>query len=155
MAMFEELLKETDKAGYSFLSAKLLAEIACCLSKLEQSDKAVEYYQRADALLESAPCNPAKNVILANLGNIWLERGEYDKALDAYRQASDMADAAGDQFARARWMKNLAVAYRESGDTHRSKQEALRAAGLFRLCGDIKSAEGCEKLCEKRAGLSK
>jgi tetratricopeptide (TPR) repeat protein len=71
-------------------------------------------------------------IVLANIGNVYLQRGECFKAISYYQQAVDIARETGDRISACKWLKNLSIAYSALGNEAISTQFAAQAETVQR-----------------------
>jgi tetratricopeptide (TPR) repeat protein len=88
---------------------------------------------------------------LANIGNVYLARGENERARDYYQKALAIASSVADSYSVARWTHNLALTFSRSGAAERAKELANKSAALYDWCGDMIGASETNQLAYANA----
>ncbi|MEL6136233.1 MAG: CHAT domain-containing protein [Cyanobacteria bacterium J06626_23] len=73
---------------------------------------------------------------LNNLGGIYFQLGEPDRAQALYQEALEIAEALGDAAGQARRLRNLGLVYRQLGELARAEQVYQQAIGQLATVGD-------------------
>lgn len=82
----------------------------------EETEKALEFFHKAERVfLESGPV-PNYQVCLANTGNVYHYRREFLKAISYYQRAFELARQLSDDLSIGKWLHNLAQAYTSLGN---------------------------------------
>ena len=105
--------------------------IGCCYDRLEDSDLAIDYLERAVSLMESAGDDRELIGCLNDLAVTYSWSGGYDRARDVLLRAKDLAERTGDVVHRALILNNLAAFAEYDGDwdTARKNVEEAHALG--------------------------
>ncbi len=117
-------------------------QMAQCYRSLHNTDKAIEYYNKA---LEIAPQNV--NLCL-NLGHCFLDRGEYDNALQQYYKADFMPKAKHRAWRPIAWSSLLTGKYEQAvnyyekiiNDDTPTSQDHLNYGHVLQVTGRIADA---------------
>ncbi|MGZ0220672.1 MAG: hypothetical protein ACKVIY_16855, partial [Acidimicrobiales bacterium] len=122
-AVAHERLKESQEAGEP--EAELLRHV----------NEAVQSYQQA---LELLPNNAVNDLAVTHnqLGSIYGDVGDFDRALSHYRDAIRYAEAAGNSFEAGKYRVNVAIALVQSGRLSDAPEYALAALRDFQSYGD-------------------
>ncbi|OAQ41873.1 hypothetical protein A5893_01780 [Pedobacter psychrophilus] len=78
-----------------------------------------------------AKSNKDKSIALRNQGNIFIEKGEPNKALDYYKRSLIFAEAAKDRALIATCLNNIAYVYRQQGVYANATNYQLQAIKIF------------------------
>ena len=107
---------------------------------LRHLNAAVQFYQQALALI---PPNAVDDLAVAHnqLGNIYKDAGDLDRALPHYREAIRYFEAAGNLYHAAVARFNVALALRDAGRLADAREYALAALRNFQTYGDRAAAE--------------
>ena len=149
--MAEEVMKndprEYENYSYRFYPYYGKGNIYC---KLEQYDKALEMYDKADALCSEQ--HHSKPSIYAGKGDIYSALGEYDKAIEYYNKTIELAGDKGTSAADA--YKGLGIAYKELGENDKAKAALETAISLYEEYGEAghgkqENIDECQKLLDE------
>lgn len=113
---FEEALATFESLKDKFYSAILWCELANCYLHTEESEKALEFFHKAERVFLESGAMPNYQVCLANIGNVYHRRGEFLAAISYYQRALKLARELGDQLSIGKWLHNLAQAYSNLGN---------------------------------------
>lgn len=113
---FEEALAAFESLKDTFYCAILWCELANCYLHTEESEKALEFFRKAERVFLESGATPNYQVCLANIGNFYHYRREFLKAISYYQRALGLARELGDQFSIGKWLHNLAQAYTNLGN---------------------------------------
>ena len=72
---------------------------------------------------------------LANLGNVYVKRGDLQKASDYYRSALNIDKETGNRLGQARNLGNLGILAAEEGDKRRASELLRQATALYEAMG--------------------
>lgn len=114
--LFEQALEISEEIQTSYFSAILWSELGWCHDNLDDTARAMDYYQRCEAFFRSIGEKPAYLVSLGNIGNLYVKRREYPTAISYYQRAIEIARELDDALACEKWLKNLSVAYYHLGN---------------------------------------
>ena len=119
----ENSLAFFESAGDRRSMATVWSELAVCHLGLGDDRKSLELLEKA--LEENRKAGTVHNylVVIANIGNVYLHRGDYLTAIDHYRRALELAREIKDPVSIRKWSGNIWLAYaklRESVDRLRA-----------------------------------
>jgi len=127
-------------AGLSFEADGILSELGCCYYGLKEDDRALQYYEQALQSSLEARAMPTYQIDLANIGNIYLRRGEFSAAILNYQKAVEIARELGDWISVAKWLGNLAHAYSVMGNALLAENFELQAEQAQRKVAQARAA---------------
>jgi tetratricopeptide (TPR) repeat protein len=78
---FERALTIFEKEGSRLRAAAMLSELGACHFGLGNLEESLELLLKADEIELEAGAHPGHQISLANIGNIYLRRGEYARAI--------------------------------------------------------------------------
>lgn len=99
--------------------ATVWGELAVCHLGLGDDQRSLELLQRALEMNRKAGAVHNYQVVLANIGNVYLHLGDHLLAIDYYRRALDLAREIKDPVSIEKWSYNIRLGYarlRESVD---------------------------------------
>lgn len=102
--------------GLEFDAIRMCSEVGCCWYGLQEDDKALELFSEALQASLDEDAMPSYQIDLANIGNIYLRRGECAAAISNYQKAVDIARDLGDWISVSKWLRNLSIAYSQMGN---------------------------------------
>ena len=118
MGMFEEALLWLDKAseiartsGFEILLAGDLSEIGVCYTGLGNLKKALEVHRLAEKILIGIGAMQPYQVNLADIGNVYLHKGDFLTAISYYRRALAIAEQIKHPASIEKWNYNIRLAY--------------------------------------------
>ena len=82
--------------------------------------EAMDYYAKAGEIFEKWGWNESNSVLYYNIGETWVDEGDYKSAFDAYRKSLDYARAADDSLLVANALKGLGGWYMDKGKTYKA-----------------------------------
>lgn len=103
---------------------------------MDSLDLAFEYYARAGEIFDRYGWNESNAVLHYNMGETWLEEGEYDKAKECYEKALEYGRTAGDSLWIASPLKGLGALYLAQGRTRKGLRCLEEADKYFSLHED-------------------
>lgn len=115
--------------------AKMYNNTGIVYQALHQEVKALEYFIKAIDMQKSNP-DSGVGITLTNVGNIYLDRKDFDKAWEYYQKAEALFDSHPDGRGRGELHNNLGQYWMEKGDVGRAESEWLSALSAFRSIGD-------------------
>jgi len=124
MPWLEDSLTHFESVGARLSMATVWSELAVCHLGLGDDRKSLELLEKS--LDENRKAGTKHNYLvgLANIGNVYLHREDYLRAIDYYRRALDLAREIKDPVSIQKWSYNMRLAYarlRESVDRLDSK----------------------------------
>ena len=93
--------------------------------------QAMEYYEKAGAIFEKYGWNESNSILQYNIGETWLDEGEFRKAAQAYDKALTFAEASGDSLMIVDVWKGYGRLYMEQGKTWKSLPYLRRADAWY------------------------
>lgn len=124
-AMAAGATSPTDTAGYSqrmiddYYSA-LYGSIGNLYNMMDSIPKAMEYYEKAGAIFEKYGWNESNSILHYNMGETWLDDGDFKLAASEYEKAMEFAQAAGDSLLIVEAWKGFGRLYMEQGKPWKS-----------------------------------
>jgi tetratricopeptide (TPR) repeat protein len=111
MPWLEESLVLYESAGARLLMAIVWGELAVCRLGLGEDRRSLELLE--NALRVQSETGTVQNylVVLANIGNVYLHRGDYLTAIAYYRRALELAREIKDPVSIQQWSGNIRLAY--------------------------------------------
>jgi len=109
----EDSLALFESGGARLLMATAWSELAVCHLGLGDDKKSLKLLEKA--LEENKRAGTTHNylVVFANIGNVYLDRGDYLTAIDYYRRALELAREIQDPVSIEKWSYNIRLAYRK------------------------------------------
>jgi tetratricopeptide (TPR) repeat protein len=111
IARFEEALAIFEELGAGFYIATVGGELGTCYLHLHETGRALDLLEESAAVFQANGSMSNYQVSLADIGGVYLARGEYLKAISYYQRALELARQLDDQLSVSKWLKNLADAY--------------------------------------------
>ena len=118
---FEEALETFEKLESPFYCAIIWSELANCYLNVDEPEKALQFFQKAESVFLESGATPNYQVCLANIGNVYLYRREFLIAISYYQRALELARQLGDQLSISKWLRNLSQAYSQLGNPELAK----------------------------------
>ncbi|MFZ1085002.1 MAG: tetratricopeptide repeat protein [Terracidiphilus sp.] len=125
---FEESLTIAESAGSRALMALAWGELAVCHLKLGDDGKSLSLLKNALQIHFETGRVQNYLVSLANIGNIYLYRCDYLRAIDYYRRALELAYEIKDPVSIRKWSHNIRLSYarlRESVERMRTTTDSM------------------------------
>ena len=117
--------------------------------------EAMEWYEKAGALFEKNGWNESNSILYYNIGETWMDEGEYKKAAAAYERAMDYAEASGDSLMIVDVYKGFGRLYMETGRTWRSLRFLRKADAYYAAHPDFSPSFRTENLDVMKEVLSR
>jgi tetratricopeptide (TPR) repeat protein len=117
MPWLEESLALFEGAGARLSVATVWSEMAVCYLGLGDDHKSLELLEKTMEIQSAAGVTQNYLVSLANIGNVYLHRGDYLRAIDYYRQALSLARDIKDPVSIQKWSHNIRLAYTRLRDS--------------------------------------
>jgi tetratricopeptide (TPR) repeat protein len=111
MPWLKSSLSIFELAGARTSMAIVWSELAVCHLGLGDDEKSLELLENALAVQEEAGRAQNYLVALANIGNVYLHRKDYLRAIDYYRKALALAREIKDPVSIQKWSYNIRLAY--------------------------------------------
>jgi len=107
----QEALKIFQGAGAQLAIAVVWEEMAVCQLGLGNDQSSLELLRRAEAVQLKAGSIANYQVVLANIGNVYLHRNDYSTAISYYQRALTIAREIKDPVSIRKWTYNTNLAY--------------------------------------------
>jgi tetratricopeptide (TPR) repeat protein len=107
----EESLAIFEAAGARLSIALVWGELGVCRLGLGRDEEAMELFRKAEMVNRDAGFVHNYQVVLANIGNVYLYRRDYFTALSYYRSALWLAREIKDPVSVKKWSYNINLAY--------------------------------------------
>lgn len=98
----------------------LFGAIGNLYNVMGQIPEAMDYYAKAGEIFDQYGWNESNSVLYYNIGETWVDEGDYAAALPAYRKSLSYAQAAGDSLLVANAMKGLGGWYMDKGQLYKA-----------------------------------
>jgi tetratricopeptide (TPR) repeat protein len=107
----QESLGIFEKAEARLAIATVWSELAVCYLGLGDDVRAMEVFRQAERV--NCECGSVHNyqVVLANIGNVYLHRRDYFTAISYYQRALSLAREIKDPVSIKKWTRNINLAY--------------------------------------------
>lgn len=120
MRLYNEAFTEAKKTKDANLKGLITNNIASLFQEKTLCRQALETYRQAEKFYAPFPNNKVKAI--SGIGTAYLEIGNNDSALIAYRRGLKLAEQTNDKSGQSLLMQNISIAYQEIGNY----SEALR-----------------------------
>lgn len=107
----EESLRAFEAAEAKLWMATVWSELAVCRLGLGEDQNSLDLLEAAVKVHGEAGVKQSYLVGLANIGNVYLHRCDYLRAIDYYRKALEMAREINDPVSIRKWSYNIRLAY--------------------------------------------
>lgn len=111
MPWLEQSLAVFEAADASLDIAMVWSEQAVCYLGLGDDKKAMDLFRRAEQVNCKSGSVHNYQVALANIGNVYLHRGDYFTAISYYQRALTLAREIKDPVSIKKWTRNINLAY--------------------------------------------
>ena len=135
-AMAAGATSPTDTAGYTqrmiddYYSA-LYGSIGNLYNMMDSIPQAMEYYEKAGEIFEKYGWNESNSVLHYNMGETWIDEGDFRKAEKEYDKAMAFAQASGDSLMIVDVWKGYGRLYMEQGKTWKSLPYLRKADSYY------------------------
>ena len=135
-AMAAGATSPTNQEGYTereiddYYSA-LYGSIGNLYNMMDSIPQAMDYYEKAGAIFEKYGWNESNSVLHYNMGETWLDEGDFHKAKAEYDKAMAFADASGDSLMIVDVWKGYGRFYMEKGQTRKSLSYLRKADAYY------------------------
>ncbi len=131
---FNELLKVVTEMKDDFGIAQALLDIGITLSLQKEYNGALDYMKKCLKIVkEKLKDKDVESKTLANLGGIYLLKGDFDAAFSAYKEGAAIADEVDYIEGSSECLRGLAEVYEKQGQIERAEKYYQRSIGFFRL----------------------
>jgi CHAT domain-containing protein/Tfp pilus assembly protein PilF len=137
--------------------AATLVKIGYDYASTKSKQKAPDYYLRALDIYKTIPSSSAGQIETLNyLVDVYFALGDSGKAIEVYRQTSELQHALGDHRAEANTLERLSAIYAAKGNGEEELRLNLRVVALWKTVGDRKAeAETLDKIADAYNGIEK
>jgi tetratricopeptide (TPR) repeat protein len=111
MPWLQESLEIFENAGARLSIAMVWSEVAVCQLGLGDDAKAMELFRKAEHVNYEAGAIHNYQVVLANIGNVYLHRRDHFTAISYYQRALALAREIKDPVSVKKWTRNINLAY--------------------------------------------
>jgi CHAT domain-containing protein/tetratricopeptide (TPR) repeat protein len=132
--LFKQSLALARARGDTYLEATDLLNIGFVTSHLEQYDAAVPLLSDAAKFAELAQARTVMQAALGNLGEAYLQLGDFEKALNNYQRAERLAEEIGATRNQANWLQWVGLSFYKLGNLEQARayyERALTAANTL------------------------
>jgi tetratricopeptide (TPR) repeat protein len=107
----DQSLEIFERASARLAIAMVWSELAVCYLGLGDDEKAMDFFRKAE--LVNRECGVVHNyqVVLADIGNVYLHRRDYFTAISYYERALALAREIQDPVSIKKWTRNINLAY--------------------------------------------
>jgi tetratricopeptide (TPR) repeat protein len=107
----EESLGIFENAGARLSIAMAWSELAVCYLGLGEDEKAMKLFRQAERVNYESGVVHNYQVVLANIGNVYLHRRDHFTAISYYQRALALAREIKDPVSIKKWTRNINLAY--------------------------------------------
>jgi tetratricopeptide (TPR) repeat protein len=111
MPSLQESLEIFENAGAILSVAMVWSELAVCHLGLVDDEKAMELFRGAERVNHEAGVVHYYQLVLANIGNVYLHRRDHFTAISYYQRALALAREIKDPVSIKKWTRNINLAY--------------------------------------------
>ncbi len=111
MPWLEQSLGIFENAGAPLRIAMVWGELAVCYLGFGDDEKAMELFRKAERVNYEAGMIHNYQVVLANIGNVYLHRRDYFTSISYYQRALALAREIKDPVSIKKWTRNINLAY--------------------------------------------
>lgn len=125
-----------------FLKAYALATLAAFASRDLRYDEAIDLNKECLVILRSLHAPPLEELVLGNLGDLYLGLGDFNNARPYLEEAEKIASALKDAN-RQKWLGDIGLAQAIQGQSGKAEQSYSQAVDIALELGDINTAAVC------------
>jgi len=107
----QESLSIFESARVDLSMALVWSELAVCHLGLGNDQLSLDLLKKAELVQQKAGTVANYQVVIANIGNVYMYRGDYTTAIDHYRRALSIAQEIKDPVSIRKWTYNINLAY--------------------------------------------
>ena len=115
----------------------------------------MDYYEKAGAIFEKYGWNESNSILHYNMGETWLDEGDFRKARAEYDKAMAFADASGDSLMIVQAWKGYGRYFNEKGRTRKSLSYLRKADSYYAAHPDFSPVFRTENLDVMKEVLSR
>ena len=159
-AMAAGATSPTNQEGYTereiddYYSA-LYGSIGNLYNMMDSIPQAMDYYEKAGAIFEKYGWNESNSILHYNMGETWLDEGDFRKARAEYDKAMAFADASGDSLMIVQAWKGYGRYFNEKGRTRKSLSYLRKADSYYAAHPDFSPVFRTENLDVMKEVLSR
>ena len=159
-AMAAGATSPTNQEGYTereiddYYSA-LYGSIGNLYNMMDSIPQAMDYYEKAGAIFEKYGWNESNSILHYNMGETWLDEGDFRKARAEYYKAMAFADASGDSLMIVQAWKGYGRYFNEKGRTRKSLSYLRKADSYYAAHPDFSPVFRTENLDVMKEVLSR
>ncbi|MFH1127657.1 MAG: tetratricopeptide repeat protein, partial [archaeon] len=140
---YNKTLQTFESCGDEYNKAVTLMKIGVVYAHKNELDTALRYLQESyDIFLKDEEIDESEIATMANMGKVYLMKGESDKAIESFNKALSWSEERNDTRGMALAIANIGGYYREMGDYPTAIEYHLQAADLFNKSGDLREQGG-------------
>ena len=150
----------TEPEGYSESQlddaySSIYGAIGNLYNMMDSIPQAMEWYEKAGELFEKNGWNESNSVLHYNIGETWVDEGDFAKAKEAYEKALSYAEASGDSLMIVDAWKGFGRLYMEQGKTWKSLPFLRKADAYYAAHPDFSPNFRTENLDYMKEVLSR
>ncbi len=111
MPWLQDSLGIFEVAGARLSIAMVWSELAVCYLGMGDDEKALELFRKAESVNHESGFIHNYQVVLANIGNVYLHRRDHFTAISYYQRALALAREIKDPVSIKKWSYNINLAY--------------------------------------------
>ena len=123
----EQALESANSVNARFRASSILGEMAICHAGLGDLERALDIHLANEKFLSEVGALHAYQVCLADIGNVYLQRREYLKAISYYQRALTLAQQIKAPAPVEKWHFNIRLAYERLRDSLDNNGTLLKA----------------------------
>ena len=144
ISYFQQAFTLAESMGARYSSELTLDNLTICYGLLGEFEKAIDLRQKAISFLRKSQANVALQQGIGELGNLYLDKGDPEKAVLYFSQALDLAKRIRNLPDACTWAGNLAKAYIELHRWDEAERYNNIAAELARQANETESLQYTE-----------
>ncbi|MBP5646652.1 MAG: tetratricopeptide repeat protein, partial [Bacteroidaceae bacterium] len=117
-------------------ASSLYGNIGNLYYEIDSIDQAMAYYARAGEIFDRYDWKVSNAILWHNMGEIWADENEYDKAVECYEKAIGYGEAAGDSLWVASPKLSLGALYMKKGRTAKAMRYLKEADEYYSVHQD-------------------
>lgn len=107
----EQALTIFESVSAQLSTAVVWSELAVCHLGMGNDQLSLDLLKKAELVQQKAGTVANYQVVIANIGNVYMYRGDYTAAIDHYRRALSIAQEIKDPVSIRKWTYNINLAY--------------------------------------------
>ena len=109
----------------------LYGAIGNLYNMMDDIPTAMDYYEKAGEIFEKNGWNESNSILYYNIGETWVDEGEFQKARNAYDKSMEYAEASGDTLMIVNVWKGYGRLYAEQGRSWKSLNYLRKAEAYY------------------------